>query len=88
MTRIITNTAGNTRTKFYLNGQSVDFTKVIEAGSVNVKEPDFADLHALYEIEYEKFITDTSVEIKKRTQKLLELESIVFRKLSPDGEDG
>jgi len=77
MTRILTNTT-----------QGADFAIVTEAGAANVKEPGFADLHALYEVEYEKFITDISVEIEQRTQKLLELKSIVFRKLSSDGKEG
>jgi len=64
--------------------QGADFANVNEAGSANVREPSFADLHALYEIEYEKFIIDTRVEIKKRAQKLLELESIVFGNLSSE----
>ena len=77
MTRILTNTT-----------QGADFANVTEAGATNVKEPGFADLHALYELEYEKFITDTGIEIEQRAQKLLRLESIVFRKLSSDGKEG
>lgn len=80
MTRIITNTtSGKTST------QDTDFAKVTEAGATNVKELGFADLHALYELEYKKYITDTSVEIEQRVQKLLE--SKTFRKFSSDRKD-
>ena len=83
MARIITNTISEKTPT-----QGADFANVTEAGAANVKEPGFADLHALYEIEYKKFLTDTSVEIEQRTKRLLRLESIVFRNLSSDGKEG
>ncbi len=49
-----------------------------ESRSAIAKEPDVVELHALYEVEYEQFLTDTSHEISKCAQRLLELESIVF----------
>jgi hypothetical protein len=49
---------------------------LVETGTVTAKEPDFAELHALFEMEYEQFITDTNHEILKCTQKLSELKAL------------
>jgi hypothetical protein len=82
MARIITDlTIENLQSKFHFDNQTPDIEDVKdvkESGSVITREPDVAELHALYEIEYEQFLTDTSHEISKCAQKLLELESIVF----------
>jgi hypothetical protein len=73
MARIINNTTvENLKIKSPFNKQNVK-----EFGLVTNKEPDFAELHALFEIQYKQFLTDTSDEIAKRAQRLLELESIV-----------
>ncbi len=80
MARIITNTtAGNLQTK----SRSTDGVNAKDAkafGPALVREPDFAELHALFEIQYKQFLSDTSDEIAKRAQRLLELESIVYGK--------
>jgi len=67
--------------------QCADFANVTEADVTDIRKLSFADLHALYEFEYEKFIMDISVEIEQCTQKLLELESIASRKLFSDRKD-
>jgi hypothetical protein len=85
MARIITNiTIENLQSKFYFDNQTADLEDVKdlkdvkETGPAMASELDFAELHALYEIEYKQFLTDTSHEISKCAQRLLELESIVF----------
>lgn len=52
--------------------------KDLGVGASNSKEPDFFELHAQFEIQYQQFITDTSDEITKRAQRLEELEAIVY----------
>jgi hypothetical protein len=85
----MTLTSGNTvsdnlRTKFHLNdpdtspGNAREVKKVNEAGPASVREPNFAELHALFKIQYEQFLTDTSDEIAIRTRRLSELKSIVY----------
>jgi reverse gyrase len=79
MERIITNiTIENLQSKFHFDNQTADLEDVKETGSAIAREPDFAELHALYEIQYEQFLTDTSHEISKCAQRLSELESIVY----------
>ncbi len=85
MAQIITNiTIENLQSKFHFDNQTAyledvkDFKAIKENGSAIAREPDFAELHALYEIQYEQFLTDTSHEISKCEQRLLELESIVY----------
>jgi len=74
----------NLQTKLHLNTQTAeivdakDIENVDEAGSAGGREPDFAELHASFEIEYEQFLADIGVEIAERAQRLLELESIVY----------
>lgn len=81
---LTTTTSENLRTKYHLNTQTADnrgakvIENVDETGTASVKEPDFAELHATYEIEYEQFLADIGVEIAKRAQRLSELESIVY----------
>ena len=60
------------------NADPGEVKKVKDFGPAIGREPDFAELHALFEIQYKQFITDTSDEIAKRAQRLLELESIVY----------
>ncbi len=91
MARILTNTTSeNLQTKFHLNYQGADLVNakdiknVKEAGSASAREPDFAELHSLFQIQYEQFLTDTSDEIAKRAQRLSELESIVYGNPSSD----
>ena len=82
MARIITDiTKENLQSKFHFDNQTADLEDikdVKETGSAIARESDFAELHALYEIQYEQFLTDTSHEISKCAQRLLELESIVY----------
>ena len=79
MAQIITNiTIENLQSKFHFDNQTADLEDVKETGSAIARELDFAELHALYEIQYEQFLTDTSHEISKCEQRLLELESIVY----------
>lgn len=70
--------AANTISK---NKRGVYFANDNQVGSANVSEPDYAELHALYRSEYEKFLTDTNTEIEKRTRRVLRWESILVRKL-------
>jgi hypothetical protein len=81
MAQFITNTTiENLQSKFQSDNQTTDLEDikdVKETGSAIAREPDFAELHALYEIQYEQFLTDTSHDISKYAQRLLELESIV-----------
>lgn len=75
MARISTNTTiENLQSKFHFDSPTADK----ETRSAISREPDFAELHALYEIHYEQFLNDTSIEISKCTQKLRQLESIVY----------
>ena len=77
MGRIITNMATkNVDTKPLLIMEGEDD---LEADGDVAAEPDFAELHALFEIQYEQLLTDTSDEIAKRSQKLLEFPSLVPR---------
>lgn len=79
MSRIITNrTKENLQSKFYFDNQTADLEDVKETGPAIARELDFAELHALYEIEYKQFLTDASHEISKCAQRLLELESFVY----------
>jgi hypothetical protein len=82
MERIITDTTKeNLQSKFHFDNKTADLediNDVKETGSAITREPDVVELHALYENEYEQFLTDTSHEISKCTQRLLELESIVY----------
>jgi len=79
MAQIITNTTiENLQSKFHFDNQTTDLEDVKETGSAIAGEPGFAELHALYEIQYEQFLTDTSHEISKRAQRLSELKSIVY----------
>ena len=79
MAQIITNiTIENLQSKFHFDNQTADIEDVKETGSAIAREPGFAELHALYEIQYEQFLTETSHEISKCAQRLLELESIVY----------
>jgi hypothetical protein len=85
MARIVTNTTSkNLPTKSYLNNQGADLGNAGDIKNVNdvsragVREPDFAELHALFEIDYEQFIKDTSDEIEKRTQRIMELKLILY----------
>jgi hypothetical protein len=77
-------TSDTLHTKFHLNdpdsslGNVKDVKKVNEAGPASVREPNFAELHALFKIQYEQFLTDTSDEIAIRTRRLSELKSIVY----------
>jgi hypothetical protein len=77
-------TAENLHISFQFNEQGTDLDQVKdikvmqEAGPAIVREPDFAELHALFEIQYEQFLMDTSNEIAKHAQRLLGLESIVY----------
>ncbi len=90
MSRILTNTTSeNLQTKFHLNQgadlvNAKDIKNVKEAGPASAREPDFAELHSLFQIQYEQFLTDTSDEIAKRAQRLSELESIVYGNPSSD----
>ena len=86
-------TKENLHSKFYFANQTADIEDiediedikdVKEVGPAIAREPDFVQLHALYEIEYEQFLMDTNHEIAKYTQRLLELESIVYG--SPSSE--
>ena len=47
------------------------------AGPAQTGEPDFAELHNSFEIQYEQFLTDTNDEIVRSAQMLLELNSLV-----------
>ena len=47
-------------------------------GQARRREPDFAELHDSFEIQYQQFLTDTSHEIAKSAQRLLELNSIIY----------
>ena len=83
--RILTNTTSdNLQTKFHLNNQGAglgnarDIKNVNEVRVASVREPNFAELYALFEIQYEQFLTDTSNEITKCAQRLSELKSIVY----------
>ena len=85
MTFTLTTTASeNLHTKYQFNTQTADnggakvVENVDETGTASTREPDFAELHATYEIEYEQFLADIDVEITKRTQRLSKLESIVY----------
>jgi len=77
-------TSKNLPTKSYLNDQGADLGNARDIKNVNdvsragVGEPDFAELHTLFQIDYEQFLKDTSNEIEKRTQRLLELKSILY----------
>ncbi len=76
MGRIITNTATeNPETKFQVNTRDKDK----QTDTASVAELDFADLHILFEKQYEQLLNDTSDEMAKRTQRVLELSSIVYQ---------
>ena len=81
---LTTTTSDNLHTKYRLNTQTADngvaevVENVDETSTDSVREPDFAELHATYEIEYEQFLADIDVEIAKRAQRLSRLESIVY----------
>jgi len=88
MTLIPRNTTSvSLHTKFHLNdpdaslGNAKDVKRVNDAGPTSVREPNFAELHALFIIQYEQFLTDTSDEIATRTRRLSELKSIVYGNL-------
>jgi hypothetical protein len=79
MEQIITSrTTENPRTKFHFNTRDADLEDVKEARPAIVREPDFAELHDSFEIQYEQFLADTSDEIAISNQRLLELKSIVY----------
>ena len=88
MAQIILNTtAENLQTKHHFKNKNADLgaaKKTKEFGPAIGREPDFAELHALFEIQYKQFLTDTSDEIAKRAQRLLELESIVYGNPHPN----
>ena len=74
-------TKENLHSKFHFANQTADLEDikdVKETGSAIAKEPDIAELHALYENEYKQFLIDTNHEISKCAQRLLELKSIVY----------
>jgi len=50
----------------------------LEADADLATELDFAELHALFEIQYKQLLTDTSDEIAKRAKKLLDSPSQVY----------
>ena len=77
MAQIITNTTiENLQSKFHFDNQTADLEDredvkdIKETGSAVAREPDFAELHASFEIQYEQFLTDTSHEISKCAQRL------------------
>lgn len=84
MSRIFTNTTNESMpTKIHevstvVHAGAVNDIKDLNVGANSPKEPDFFELHAQFEIQYQQFITDTSDEITKRAQRLEELEAIVY----------
>ncbi len=94
MTLILTNkTSKNLPTgfqRFHLENQGVNLGSIKDAKTTNEidsadgTEQDFVQLHMLFKIQYEQFLTDTSDEIAKRTQRLSELKSIVYGNSSSD----
>jgi hypothetical protein len=59
-------------------GDVKDIKNIKGLKPANTRELDFFELHALFETEYQEFLTDTSDEIAKRARRLSELESFVF----------
>jgi len=76
----IDGTTKNLQIKYHFNDRRADLDDpcgVDMAGPARIAEPDFAELHNSFEIQYEQFLTDTNDEIAKSAQKLLELNSLV-----------
>ena len=86
---ITTTTSENAQTKSHPNTETAEIgdasviENVDEADSARDREPDFAELHASFEIEYEEFLADIGIEIAICAQRLSELESIIGK--SPSG---
>jgi hypothetical protein len=59
-------------------GEVQDIKNFNSGAPASLREPDFAELHALFESHYEQFLTDTSDEISKCHKRLMQLESIVY----------
>jgi hypothetical protein len=80
MSQTITQTpTKNLKTKFHFNNQDADLEDFNKAESGDEEGPDFSELHALFESQYQQFLTDTSDEITKCSQRLVKLESILYR---------
>jgi hypothetical protein len=67
----------NTETAEIGDASVIENVNVDEADSAREREPDFAELHASFEIEYEEFLADIGIEIAICAQRLSELESII-----------
>jgi hypothetical protein len=82
MNKIITHpTAYPLQAKF----QNTDVKNNKEFGKDAVaRELDCVKLQALFDIEYQQFMTDTSYEIAKSTQRLSELKAFVYGKPSSE----
>jgi len=71
--------------KTHFNNRDTGFGDVKDIENIkglkpaDTQELDFFELHALFETEYQQFLTDTSDEIAKRTQKLSELKSFIYK---------
>ena len=83
-------TVNDFQKKIHFNDRDTGFGKVKDIENIkglkpaNTRELDFFELHALFETEYQQFLTDTSDEIAKRAQKLSELKSFIYKN-SPSG---
>ena len=86
MSQIMSNlTVKDFQKKISFNNRDTGFGDVKDIENIkglkpaDMQELDFFELHALFETEYQQFLTDTSDEIAKRTQKLSELKSFIYK---------